>query len=277
MFPFRKAGTNFAQLADFARCAPHEDAIFSLLPLNDSANEILLHQNNRWLVSTIIDSRGRNSMSYGLNIGPFIQPQSTSELADFGRAGDIIVEGDDISRCHFSFERVHNAKHNTTAVMLRDRSACMSTQTFGPKAIQFEAGRFPRRVMVSGNANLTFGFGGEACSRFKFQLVWHENARQLPQLSSSHIETPFWASTVVKTAPVTVQPARIHTPARDCRIRWLQKTVLGEGSFGKVWSAWNVDSGELFAVKVVQATCDGELQSLKREVETLARVSHVSE
>ena len=58
------------------------------------------------------------------------------------------------------------------------------------------------------------------------------------------------------------------------------KWPLGSGSYGQVWRVANVDSGEFLAVKRVELPGQG-LQSsaytmLKREVEALARVSHVS-
>ena len=58
-------------------------------------------------------------------------------------------------------------------------------------------------------------------------------------------------------------------------MRWLKRGDIGKGAYGEVCSAWNVDGGELLAVKVLRKIPDKDRIFVKREVETLATVSHV--
>lgn len=263
-------------IASFARKNPREDATFSLLPRTAPAHEVLYR--NRWLVSRIIDPHGQPT--YGLNIGTFLRAQSGSELVAFGRgrSADVAVEGEDVSRTHFTFDLVRS----TGAIILRDHSTWRTTQTFetsGNDVYEMERGRVPRRVMVSRDFNLTIGFGSQ--HRFKFQLIWHQD-QQVSQPLYRNMEDPILARTIGEAPMVTIQPTcaptGFSTPALQndsSRIRWVQKGMLGSGSFGKVYSAWDVDSGELFAVKVVAVQSDGERAALQREISTLARISHV--
>ncbi|KAL5370727.1 hypothetical protein PMIN02_013079, partial [Paraphaeosphaeria minitans] len=50
---------------------------------------------------------------------------------------------------------------------------------------------------------------------------------------------------------------------------------LGAGSFGVVYRAVDVDSGKLIAVKIVKQV-DSQALQLKREVELLSQLDHVS-
>lgn len=51
---------------------------------------------------------------------------------------------------------------------------------------------------------------------------------------------------------------------------------LGAGAFGEVWKALDIDTGRVMAAKVMKKR-GGELwEMLKREVQILSRISHVS-
>lgn len=51
---------------------------------------------------------------------------------------------------------------------------------------------------------------------------------------------------------------------------------LGAGAFGEVWKALDIDTGRVMAAKVMKKS-GGELwEMLKREVQILSRISHVS-
>lgn len=63
---------------------------------------------------------------------------------------------------------------------------------------------------------------------------------------------------------------------------------LGSGQYGKVHKAINVDSGKLMAVEIIKRPVNAKKQqlehwersihyALKREVENLANITHVSE
>ncbi|KID86236.1 calcium/calmodulin-dependent protein kinase [Metarhizium guizhouense ARSEF 977] len=260
------------------RNRPHPLALFSLVPENDRARAVVDHPENSHLVSHILDDQApRGNNSRGLNIGVFIGSKSRYTLATIGRCGDITVEGAGISRIHCSFEINED---NQKEIMLQDRSSNKSTQFFGNTAIPFELGRTHRHVVVDENVNLQFGFGGVTCDLHRFRIVWHEPGRLMPNLHVDYREDNPRQTRTVLDEPPTIAPSRritrVHTPGNPERIRYSKRVKLGSGAFGEVWKVANVDSGDYLAVKLVQRP---DLLShnhvlLKREVETLSRISH---
>lgn len=139
-----------------------------------------------------------------------------------------------------------------------------------------------RRVVVDKYVNLEFGFGGTMCDQYQFPIVWH-NAEELatnmsidyPQDNPRHIRT-------VLDEPPTDAPSQsvteFHTPSKEEMIRFSRREEIGRGAFGRVFKAANVDSGERIAIKEVKTPPiqSRERHMLKREVETLSRISHVS-
>ncbi|KAF1962523.1 calcium/calmodulin-dependent protein kinase [Byssothecium circinans] len=268
--------------------SPHPLALFSLIPLNDRANAVLDHPNNRHLVSFIPGAENESNpevLPRGLNIGLHIASKSSRTLATIGRIGDITVEGSSISRIQCSFE----IYEHTEEICLFDRSTSYSTQTFGPNALPFQLDRPARRVVIAPTVNDHFGFGGVACDLVQFQIYWHECVLDLKKQISYREDHPCFTRTVDDETPTALpskRATRIHTPAVHNtaaqglakQIRFYKKTMLGEGSFGEVWRAVDVDSGDLFALKLVKWPDHGlhshEYTMLKREVETLAAMSH---
>lgn len=258
------------------RDSPHPLAFFSLLPLNDRARAVLEHPENAHLVSTLVDKN--NKAGYGLDIGPFIGSKSRYTLATIGRCGDIIVEGRGISRIHCSFE-LHDG--NKTEVMLQDRSSNRSTKLFGETAMGFESERAHRRVVVDKTINLVFGLGGVACDLLQFRIVWHPHNKRAPDLYFDYREDNPRQTRTIPDEPPTIAPSRavtrIHTPSLLGKIRYSKREQLGSGAFGEVWRVADVDTGNYLAVKRVKrpALLSHEYVLLKREVDTLSRVSHV--
>lgn len=139
--------------------------------------------------------------------------------------------------------------------------------------------------------------GGEKRDLVTFQLEWHtlpellslELHRAGQSLSLNWEENPHLARTVDEA--VTDSPSRretrIHTPGQGLRMRYARFDKLGSGQFGEVYKAVDVDSGRLMAVKIIRphmSPTKEELDewrlavkyALKREVETLSRLNHVS-
>lgn len=226
---------------------------------------------------TTPDNPGDNQR--GLDIGVFIGSKSRYTLATIGRCGDITVEGAGISRIQCSFEINED---NQTEIMLQDRSSNKSTQFFGNTAMPFELGRTHRRVVVDENVNLRFGFGGVGCDLYLFRIVWREKDKLMANLCINYREDNPRQTRTVLDEPPTIAPSRrttrVHTPGNPERIRYSKREKLGSGAFGEVWKVANVDSGDYLALKLVKRP---DLLShnhvlLKREVETLSRISHVS-
>jgi hypothetical protein len=80
------------------RPQPHPLALFSLIPQNARAKDVVAHPCNSHLVSTL-----RNG-TLALDIGFNIRSQSCNTLATLGRNGDIILEGSSIAKVQCSFE-----------------------------------------------------------------------------------------------------------------------------------------------------------------------------
>ena len=262
------------QQMTMARPHPHPLALFSLVPLNDRARAVLAHPDNIGLVSALADGRS------GLDIGFHVGSSSRYTLATLGRSGaDVSVEGSGISRIQCSFEVLEESG----VVMLYDRSNSMSTQVFGMSATPFEPGR-TRRVVVRDKLNTEIGMGGASQSLLRFALVWHCDTIDVEEQLKNRVDNPRLARTVDETP--TVLPSqrltRIHTPGnREPKIRYAKLVELGRGEFGEVWKAVDVDSGKIFAVKMIkQPTLGFQAEAwvlLKREVETLSQISHVSQ
>ena len=72
------------------RPEPHYLALFSLIPNNDRARNVLAHPNNIHLVSLIPNAKhfeNPEAVDYGLNIGFHIGSKSRYTLATLGRSG----------------------------------------------------------------------------------------------------------------------------------------------------------------------------------------------
>src|SRR5438045_265015 len=144
------------------RPSPHPLTVFSLIPLNPRAEDVVDHPENQHLVSLVPGTKSRNNeegVQHGLNIGFHIGSKSRYTLATLGRNGDIIVEGSSIARVQCSFE-IHQ---DTEEIMLYDQSTSRSTQTIGEKAMPFDGERSERYVVVGKEekgVNNEFGFGG---------------------------------------------------------------------------------------------------------------------
>jgi len=263
------------------RSHPHPLTLFSLVPLNQRAHDIVNHSSNSHMVSTLPEGK------LALDIGFHIRPRSRNTLATLGRSADvdIFVEGSSIAKTQCSFEI---DDPTTGVVMLYDRSHLQTTQVFGENVKPFELGRV-RRVVVARNVNTEFGIGGQRGNLARFGLEWcneddvMRNIKIGNEALSGQVENPRSARTVddrptaLPSRPLT----RIHTPGEtQLRIRYIQGHPLGSGQFGEVYKAIDVDTGKAMAVKVMKRPLLGmntEMwQCVKREVEILAGISHVS-
>lgn len=261
----------------------HPLALFTLVPANNRARAVVDHPENSHLVSHIAidpdDPDDPGDDQRGLDIGVFIGSKSRYTLATIGRCGDITVEGAGISRIQCSFEINED---NQTEIMLQDRSSNKSTQFLGNTAMPFELGRTHRRVVVDENVNVQFGFGGVGCDLYRFRIVWHDRNKLMANLCINYREDNPRQTRTVLDEPPTIAPSRrttrVHTPGNPERIRYSKRVKLGSGAFGEVWKVANVDSGDYLAVKLVERPdpLSHNHVLLKREVETLSRISHVS-
>jgi hypothetical protein len=183
--------------------------------------------------------------------------------------------------------------------MLYDRSFAKSTQVFGANATPFEYGR-SRKVLVQEGLNAIIGIGGVKCDLVRFKLEWHQDPTQAAEtiknyeaaLPCGREEHPRLARTVDEAPTEVPSPrkTRTHTPyalgQRQLKMRYVKIHRLGSGQFGAVHKAIDVDSGKLMAVKILERPVNASKKeqeewrkslhyALKREVESLSKISHV--
>jgi len=272
---------------------PHPRALFTLVPYGDDnqrqrARDVIAHPYNSRFLSTL-DNGER-----GLDIGFHIPSHFPSTLATLGRSGaDVHIEYSSIAKLQCSFE-IHS---DTNVVMLYDKSHLETTQVFGENATPFETGRI-RQVLVQPGLNVIIGMGGAKRNFVLFELIWLQDPirtmervkNREDEIRSSYQVHPLIARTTLddtETVMHSERETRLHTPGpQQLKIRYLRiGTPLGSGQFGTVHKAINVDSGKLLAVKIIQRPSGvlkleewkrSVLFPLKREVEILSRLSHVS-
>lgn len=255
--------------------------LFTLVSLNDRARKVVNDPYNSHLRSPLPNGE------FGIYIG-HVRSISPNVLATMGRDADIMVQENTIGRVQCSFEMENPSKG---VIMLHDMSRYRSTQVFGEHAVPFEASRNPRRVVVTREVNTILGMGGHLKNLIQFSLLWHvrdrtgitdktsifepdPRGRENPRLARTLDEAP----TVVPSRYMT----RINTPgSHSLRVRYIKGSQLGSGQFGTVYKALDVDSGTMMAVKIIQRPqCgwkDDSWNRMKREVETLAKISHVND
>jgi hypothetical protein len=272
------------------RPCPHPLALFSLRPLpeSDRAKDVVAHPSNSHLVS-ISPKDG----ALALDIGFHIRSKSCDTLATLGRNdADIMLEGSSLGRVQCSFE----IDLDTGVVMLYDRSNGQTTQVSGKNATPFEYGR-PRRVVVQEELNTIIGMGGVGCDLVQFKLEWHQDPTQVVKKIKNHGTLPYGReenprlARTVDEAPTdlpTPRETRLHTPGpRQLKMRYVKVHPLGSGQFGAVHKAIDVDSGKFMAVKIIERPVNASKKeheewrkslyyALKREVENLSKISHVS-
>ncbi|EXU95910.1 serine/threonine protein kinase domain protein [Metarhizium robertsii] len=266
---------------------PHPLALFSLRPLNERAENVVVHPCNSHLTSILSDG------SVGLDIGFQIRSKSYGTLATLGRGADadIFVEGSSIAKLQCSFEIQSSCEFdsNRIVIMLYDRSHGQTTQVYGDNAIPFEHGR-SRKILVQEKLNTVVGMGGVGKDLVVFELEWQPNAAETMERTKSssenlpggYAENPRLARTVDDSETVlpSRRETRTHTPGHlQPKIRHKKLGELGSGQFGTVYKAINVDTGKLVAVKVLQppeqvSKLEWWRKSLKREVEILSQISH---
>ena len=262
-----------------ARPSPHPLALFSLVPLNKRAEAVPEHPSNRHRVSRLVGNVG-----LGLDIGHIRSRYGDqATLATLGRDGDVILEGASISKVQCSFEM----DLGSTVVMFYDKSRGQTCQVYGEGAFPFAHDR-PRRVVVGPKINTIIGIGGLARDLLRFELQWHCEEDEVAASVKKVRETPYldddprFARTIdeADTVPSSRMATRIHTPGpQSLKVKYMEVCRLGRGQFGEVHKGLDIDSGKFIAVKKIPAPITGfheEWTKLKREIEILSSLSHVS-
>lgn len=262
---------------------PPSFALLSLVPVSKPAEEVAAHVGNRHLIWK------RQRGDFAIAIGHVRSTVNSSTLASIGRNADIIVHSGSISQIQCLFEL--HPKAGSSFILLHDKSRLQTTQVFGSRCTPFT--RESRSTVIECGEDLQLGFGGIEGNLYLFDIEWHANQAQIKARLAKPVplrDNPRLALTAeeIDMGPTQLQTpshgmkTRIHVPAAR-RPNYKTFESLGSGTFGQVFRALDIDLNISVAVKVFRAPqMDGQMYDdfytiLKREVETLYRVKHVSD
>lgn len=127
--------------------------------------------------------------------------------------------------------------------------------------------------------NTTIRIGGLGKDRILFHLHWSCKVEQVPRAIQprGRLEADPRSTRTLEAALDMIVPSMLQTRpftpgSVQLELRFkIQGDPLGEGSFGKVYSAVDVDRGRLIAVKLLRKLTG----STKNEVSHLSRLNHV--
>lgn len=256
--------------------------LFHLVPVNDVARESLGHPDNQRFVSLSADG------DLGLEVGFHVSSVPGRVIARLGRDGDLILQQRNVSAVHVAFE-LHP---DTLVVLLSVRAKRMSSVIVRPKVITGQEEEKIEEETIEGDCVLSYGKKYDIdIVRYSFSLIWRQRepeplralavqdyqralqqqvnvrSRNLPTESDSEVYT--WHNT------------RIHTARRIlCReADGVPRVLIGQGQFGAVYRAVDLESGHAFAVKVIKLDQYPDIEQARavahREVKALQRLNHV--
>ncbi|TGJ84437.1 hypothetical protein E0Z10_g4320 [Xylaria hypoxylon] len=257
---------------------PPLNALFSLVPINERAQQVVLSERNKHRVGEDPDGR------LVLYIGHFVSRSgNNTTLATIGRdeKSDICVENARVAKQQCSFELSSEAHF----VMFFDRSHAMTSQVYGPVSHKFEQGRL-RKVLVQPGFNDVIGFGGDNQDLIQFQIRWYQGREGIVQIARARRnvpirQNPLQAETMVDSDAELTLPriTRVHGIGSGLTIRWYMLGHLGSGTYGDVFKVVNTDHGCLMAIKKMkQQGAPKERELLRsrwvREVKILSEANH---
>ncbi len=227
-----------------------------------------------------------------LKVGLQTSPKVSGRLISFGRdpaSNDLILPNRIFSKnqCHFYFNR------SSSALILRDTSSTKSTQVryldLDNDSIYRLQGDPRQRVLLTTH-QIVMQIGPA-----QFRIIWRvpkePSARQALEQAKAVFAQKQVAPELdltfldLQSLPSTAYELRSHyTPSVASQYQKLPKIVheklnlLGSGTFGTVHKTVDLNTGNLLAVKTSKHGIDDSKykKSLKREVEILAQLSHVS-
>ena len=233
---------------------PHTpNALFSLVPLDDNAEEVVAHPRNSDYASTLGD--GQKVLTIGGAL-----PRKPTTLVTLGREDqDILIPHTSASKsqCLFKFNP------ETNVVLVSDRTETNRTHILDGDShvFRYESGR-PRRVVVHHNINNVIAFSDKTTIFMKFRLEWHNASIQAFEKVKNQILPPEQklsfrsARTFQDLEPTRICDSRTGEYYR-MRYITLNSSQFGQTQQGSVSKVLDVDSGSFVALKILKPT--GEL------------------
>ncbi|KAK4032850.1 kinase-like domain-containing protein [Parachaetomium inaequale] len=243
--------------------------LFHLVPANDAARDALLHPDNARFVSTSATE------VQGLEVGFHVPSMPRGRvITRLGRDADLVLRGRSVSAVHVAFE-IHP---ETLVVLLSVRSKYASQrQTIKGDCVVVYGTKYTISI-ASFNFLLTWRDGGTVDTLRQLAAEGYQNSLQLLRtIRSRDLPTEFDDSELHSW-----HNTRLHT-ARRVLFREAEgapRLPIGQGQFGDVYRAVDLESGHPFAVKVIKLEAYGAAEveqaraHLHREIKALQYLNH---
>ncbi|AEO61385.1 hypothetical protein MYCTH_2311486 [Thermothelomyces thermophilus ATCC 42464] len=257
----------------------NSSTLFHLVPENAAASDALLHPDNARFVST--SKRGLDGLEIGFHVPSIPKGRVITRL---GRDADLILRGRSVSAVHVAFE-IHP---ETLVVLLSVRSKYSSSVTVSPDVGQ-------TMEPVEGDCVIVYGTDYRiSIASYDFRLMWRDlgSVEALRQLAIEGYQISLQRLQTVRSRDLPTDGdsselhswhnTRLHT-ARRILFReavGAPRELIGEGTFGAVYRAIDLESGNPFAVKVVKLYVYGARYveqaraAVHREMKTLEYLKH---
>ncbi len=277
---------------------------FLISPTNDVARAIVNDTGNRECVILGPDGTNRISVTFDDYFKPdcilsFGRDRTCSVVCDPPEFPEEVTRRFSRRQCQFFLEK------NT--LMIRDDSSSCTT-SIRPQQINSDLWEFPskstgtprqRAILERGAWDLVMGpaeFSLEFSDRGKSDFIilfsalivldgwWNRYTKEKKELATRKAPADCTLTLPTMNLPPTRYQTRVQTPRiPENRIRdsvtYHELEYLGRGSFGRVSRVIDLQWGGIMAVKVINVQREKEKEtkeSLKREVELLAKLSYVS-
>lgn len=275
----------------------HPETLFHLVPANKVAYDALLHPDNKLFVLSSMDNR------LGLEVGFHVSsiPQG-HVITRLGRNADLILPEstyeNPMSAIHVAFET--NPRTHLVGVSVRSkRVSSVSFSVATP-----ESNRSNAQEKITGDGVLHYGQSYNICiACYLFVMVWRtipnsrdiveslknltvqgyqSSLQRLQYIRSRDLPTEYNHPTEYKCSEaLSWHVTRLH-PVKGSHLQDIKhlRHEIGSGSYGKVYSAVDQDSGKTFAIKIVdlkrQNDIDAARAILHREIKVMESLKHVS-
>ena len=254
--------------------------LFHLVPLNQLARDALLLPENSSYVSP--SHASASDVQLGLEIGFHVPLKPAGRvITRLGRDADLILPERHISAIHIAFEI-----HPDTLVTLLSVRSKRSSQVI-VQSIEGNADRVEGDCVLLYGQNYTIRI-----VHYEFQLIWRnaatvESLRALVaqeyrnSLQRLQFVRPRDLPTDIGSELHTWHQTRLHTAKRILfrEAEGEPRTLIGQGRFGDVFRAVDLESGNAIAVKVVRLSSYPNVElarvALHREIKALEKLKHV--
>lgn len=177
--------------------------------------------------------------------------------------------------------------------MLIDNSGSRNTKVLSQgsdrQAFPFNDTLKDRKIVMTNRINTLLFMGGSNSDHFRFEVEWNASFETTRQVLQHHVQglaksaVQPGLSTQLSALQIEILEICLLVPPpgkAGRRIRYLKGVMLGDGGYGDVYRALNVETGDEMAVKVVRpagnwAHMDDAITGLKAEAAMLQAFAHV--